>query len=83
VKKSYKTSFDWSGVFLVPTGCLIGLLQLSFIIVYILGVFHAFCQSAVLGIVSMIFPPVTITIEFIDWFSTKQLWWEITQILGL
>lgn len=83
MKKSYKVSFSLSNLFLVPTGCLIILAQLSFVIVYILGVFHAFCQSTVLGIASMIFPHITIVIEFIDWFSTKQLWWEIAQILGL
>jgi len=82
VKKSYKKSFDLE-LCLVPAGCSIVLFQLSFIIVYILGVFHAFYQSTILGIVSMFFPPVTIIIEFIDWFSTKQLWWEIAQMLGL
>lgn len=83
MKKSYELSFSLSDLFLVPTGCFIILVQLSFIVVYILGVFHAFCQSAILGIASAIFPHITIVIEFIDWFSTKQLWWEIAQMLGL
>ena len=59
---------------------LFGIVWIAYFITYIMGIFHAFSQSVVLGIISIFLSPL---IEFIDWFSSKDLWREIAQLLGL
>lgn len=63
-------------------GCGMVLFQGLCFIAFIMGLFHAFTQSVWLGILAFFFSPVTILIEMVDWFSTKELWVELGTIVN-
>lgn len=53
-------------------------------VVSIMGVYHAFQASIILGIISILgMGSVTPVIELVDWFSYKELWVEIAKLLGV
>ena len=60
-----------------------GFLSLPILLVWLMGVIHAFGQSIGLGIASVIGGKVTIVIEILSWFSKYQLWEEMNKWLGL
>jgi len=81
MKKSEK--IDW--LMTLPIGMLIiyvGFLICIFLL-FICGVYHAFGASPILGILSILFNTFTILIEFVDWFSDKEIWKEIARALGI
>lgn len=51
--------------------------------IYLCGIYHAFCASTILGFASCLIGGPTIFIEFVDWFSNKELWEEIAKLLGV
>lgn len=51
--------------------------------IYFCGIYHAFCASTILGFASCLVSGPTVFIEFVDWFSNKELWEEIAKLLGV
>ena len=72
--------FKYSGKpdgFIVGLGCLTMLFNLGIFITYIIGLIHAFSASLILGVISIFLPPVTVIIQIVDWFSSRNLWGEL------